>query len=122
MIIKISQAKQIRELLGLTHVVIFGIDEKGVQHVATHGQTRKNAAEAATAGNNLKKAIGWPSIDCRAIPLQRTCANCAYYKPDHGIHTFTGWTGDGSHGHCLFEPTRIHATADGTCHHFEPNC
>ena len=34
-----------------------------------------------------------------------TCGSCQYYQSDRGIWTCTGWTGDGSRGHCLVEPS-----------------
>jgi len=117
--ISIAQAKHIREMLNATHLVIFAVDDNG-QHVATHGATEAQAREAAQAGNNLKSALDWPENLCRDKPLQRKCSNCTFYKPDYGIHCFNGWTGDGSKGHCLFEPTRVATTADSKCHHFEP--
>ncbi len=35
------------------------------------------------------------------------CKDCLYYKPDYGMFTATGWTGDGSNGYCCVEPKRI---------------
>lgn len=49
--IKIKEAKQIREKFEFTHLVILGISEDGAQHVATHGKTVLQAKEAAAMGN-----------------------------------------------------------------------
>ncbi len=119
--ISISTAKAIRETLGASHVVIFAIGDDGQQHVATHGATRQNAKEAAKAGDKLKTALGWPAELCKSTPLERVCQNCAYWKADWGIHCFNGWSGDGTKGHCHYEPTRIEAVNNSTCSHFEPN-
>ena len=119
--IKISKVKAIREELGLTHIIIFGIDESGVQHIATHGQTVKNAKEAAIAGNKLKKTLGWPENLCHDQPLDRICRNCYYYKPDYGIFTATGWTGRGDYGICKVLPdSSPHKKEDEWCSFFEP--
>ncbi len=120
MSITVAQAKDIRETLGLTHVVIFGVTEDGQQHVATHGQTEQHAREAAKAGNSLKLTLGWPKHLAECKPLPRVCANCAYYKPDYGTWCFNGWSGDGSHGHCLVEPSASRVGKDHGCHHFQP--
>lgn len=117
--ISIKETKQIREMLGLSHIVIFGVDTSG-QHVSTHGKTMQNAREAAKAGNKLKKSLGWPEDMCRDNPLPRQCKNCFFYKPDYGIHCMNGWSDDGSRGHCMFEPTRIATTEENVCHNFEP--
>lgn len=118
--IPIKKAKQIREDLGATHLVIFAIDAEGQQHVVTHGDTRQHSWSAASAGNKLKAALGWPKNLCQETPLPRECKNCAYYKPDYGTHCFNGWTGDGSNGICMYEPARVAVTHRETCGHFEP--
>lgn len=121
--IKIAVAKQIREQLGLTHIVIFGIDEKGCQYIATHGGTKKQAEEAAIAGNNLKIELGWHKDLCASTPLERVCKNCAYYSPDYGMHCFNGWTGDGSEGNCRYQPKSIKIEGCRiACIYFMPNC
>jgi len=102
--ISIPKVKAIREDLGATHLVVFAIAENGQQHIATHGKTQVNANEAAKAGNKLKVALGWPGDLCTAAPLERKCKNCDFYKPDYGIHCCNGWSQDGSHGFCLYEP------------------
>lgn len=121
MSIPIAAVKEIREQLGLTHLVIFGVGADGVQHVATHGDSEQQAREAATAGNNLKKSLGWPDNLCHDKPLARQCANCVYYKPDYGIHCFNGWSGDGSRGDCLVEPGAKRVAKEHSCMHFSPN-
>ena len=119
--ISIRQCKDIRETLGMTHIVIFAVDQKGDQYMATHGDSRQHAREAAKAGNNLKKALGWPDNLCHDAPLQRICKNCAYYKPDYGYHCFNGWTKHGEDGECQVEPTRSKTAAESTCRYFEPH-
>ena len=119
MSISISQAKSIQEILGATHVVIFSMDKNG-QHVATHGETEQHAIEAAKAGNNLKSALGWPDDLCKSSPLPRTCGNCTFYKPDYGMWCFNGWSGDGSNGRCLVEPSVTRVGKEHGCRHFEP--
>ena len=120
--IPISKVKAIREDLGATHLVIFAIAENGQQHVATHGKTQANANEAAKAGNKLKVTLGWPGDLCTATPLERKCKNCDFYKPYYGIHCFNGWSQDGSHGFCLYEPKRTNTDQELKCSHFEPKC
>ena len=119
--IKIAQVKAWREDIDATHLVVFAIDREGRQHVTTHGETEQNAQEAAKAGNKLKAALGWPEDLCRAKPLERVCKNCAFYKPDYGIHCFNGWSGDGSSGRCLYQShLRVATKADDQCADFEP--
>lgn len=118
--ISISKAKEIRESLGATHLVIFSVDEDGTQHVATHGQTDKNAAEAAAAGNNLKRALKWDESLCNAKPLERRCENCIYWKADYGAWCFNGWSGDGSSGWCQYDPGKVKTAKGDRCHNFEP--
>lgn len=118
--ITIARAKEIRESLGATHLVIFTVDEGGKQHVATHGQTERHAREAAKAGNKLKAALGWPENLCSSSPLPRTCENCVFFKPDFGMWCFNGWSGDGSTGHCLVEPGVKRVGKEHGCHMFEP--
>lgn len=55
--IHIEKAKEIREDLKLTHLIIFGVDEKGCQHVATHGKSKRDALLSANMGNHLKKRV-----------------------------------------------------------------
>jgi hypothetical protein len=48
-----------------------------------------------------------------------TCGSCQYYQSDRGIWTCTGWTGDGSRGHCLVEPSPTFRSADAqACRHY----
>lgn len=119
--IPIGTVKEIREQLGLTHLVIFGVEEDGTQHVATHGDTERQAREAAIAGNKLKASLGWPESLCKDKPLPRQCSNCVFYKPDYGVHCFNGWSGDGSRGDCLVEPKTQRVGKEHSCQHFSPN-
>jgi len=49
------------------------------------------------------------------------CKECLYYKPDYGIFTATGWTGDGSKGYCCVEPKKIRVEGKRVkCKYFEP--
>jgi len=120
--ISIDDVKYIREYLGMSHLVLFSIDDEGKQHVSTHGDSESDAKEAAKAGNKLKKSLGWPEDLCNSNPLQRICKNCTFYKADFGYHCFNGWSKDGKDGHCHFEPKKIFKKEDSKCHHFEPNC
>lgn len=119
--IPIATVKEIREQLGLTHLVIFGVESDGTQHIATHGDTEQQASEAATAGNRLKGSLGWPENLRKDKPLARQCANCVYYKPDYGVHCFNGWSSDGSRGDCLMEPKTQRVGKEHSCRHFSPN-
>ncbi len=120
--ITIAQVKRWREEIDATHLVVFAIGRDGRQHVATHGETEVNSRDAAEAGNTLKMALRWPEDSYRAKPLARLCKNCAFYKPDYGTWCFNGWTGDGSHGHCMFHASRarVRTTAEDKCGDFEP--
>lgn len=119
--ITIKETGEIRKQLGLTHLVIFGVDASGTQHVATHGGTPTQAKEAAKAGNNLKQALGWPDEMCNEKPLPRIHENCAYYEKDWGHHCFNGWSGDGKSGFCNLEPEKTKQIgAEIACMHFVP--
>jgi len=49
------------------------------------------------------------------------CKECLYYKPDYGIFTATGWTGDGSIGYCYIEPKKIRVEGKRVkCRYFVP--
>lgn len=119
--ITIAAAKDIREQLGATHLVLFAVGEDGEQHVATHGLSQADAKVAAEAGNRLKAALGWDDAMCHSAPLERKCANCVYWKVDWGMHCFNGWTGDGSEGYCRFEPQHVKTTKTNLCGFFSPN-
>lgn len=120
--IPISLAKEVREQLGLTHLVIFGMAEDGEQLVATHGETERHAREAAQAGNKLKGALGWPENLCKARPLERICANCAFYQADYGVFCVNGWSDpEGRRGKCLVEPHAERVGKEHSCRHFSPN-
>ena len=114
MAITIAQAKKIREELGLSHLVIFGITPDGYYHVATHGETRRNAEEAAKAGNNLKTALGFPQEKCQSKPVERKCSNCEFFNQHHGC---TGWltTGD-----CCLQNVKLEKRVDEFCKKFIP--
>jgi len=118
--ISIKKAKQIREELGLTHLIIFGITPDHVQHVATHGKSKVDAFEAAHAGNALKSSLGWSSNLCNSKPLERICENCEFWQRDHhdpGYRIPDPWPGK-----CLFEPTKVKRhDNDIACSRFEPN-
>jgi hypothetical protein len=116
----IKKAKEIREELGLTHLVIFGLTADGQQHVATHGKSKIHAKEAATIGNNLKKSLKWPPELCNTKPIERICENCDFWqrnKHDPGYRI-----PDPFPGNCLFEPSKVRRVdKDIACDHFEPN-
>jgi hypothetical protein len=119
MAITIEEAKEIREQLGLTHLVIFGVDADGMQHVATHGESSAQAKEAAEMGNQLKEALDWPADLCRSKPLPRIHENCEFYKRDYGSWCFNGWSKDGNTGHCHLEPQRTSQVGEEiACRHF----
>lgn len=120
--ISVAKAKEIREDLNATHLILFTIDGDGVQHVATHGLTEKDALQAAKAGNKLKKLLGWPEDLCKSKPVQRICKNCTYWKADYGMWCFNGWSDDGSRGWCRFEPQHVKTDKDNTCGFFTPDC
>ena len=117
--IPISQAKAIREMLGARQIIIFARDDKETC-VATHGKSRADSIDAASGGNALKKHLGWPDHMCHDKPMRRVCENCTFYKPDFGTWCFNGWSGDGSQGHCLVEPSVSRVGKDSGCHYFEP--
>jgi len=119
--ITVSQTKTICEQLGLTHLIIFGVDAENKQHVATYGETQQQANEAATAGNILKRTLGWPESLCKSTPYPRIHENCEFYEKDWGMHCFNGWTGDGKHGKCLVEPIAIRVEGSArACRYYQP--
>ena len=114
--IKISDIKKIRENLGMTHIVIFAIDNKNYYHVATHGDTKRHSAEAADAGNYLKKQLGFPIEDCKSVPLNRVCDNCDYWKRNH----HPGYPIE-EYGYCYYEIKPLpRKENDRACNKFEP--
>ena len=117
--LSVAQAKHIRELVGATQIVILARDGNEMT-VATHGKTKRDGVVAAKDGNTLKKLIGFPDSACHDSPLPRICKNCTFYKPDYGTWCFNGWSGDGSRGHCLVEPSITRVGAEQGCRHFEP--
>lgn len=111
MAISISDAKRIGEELGLTHVVIFGIDSDGTQYIATHGESEHNANEACVIGNNLKRILGWPEHLCGVKPMERIHRNCKLYSE---IDSFIG--------NCHRDPVVESVSGDMYgCSKFEPN-
>lgn len=117
--IKIEQAKEIREQFNYTHIVILGIDEKGVQHVATHGKSKQNAKEAADMGNNLKQKLNWPSKHCNAKPLERICAHCDFWQ--RGYHRPGDVIQENQNGKCMYSPDPIlRFEKDTACGQFIP--
>ena len=117
--ITIKQARQIREALGLTHLVIFGVTADDHQHVATHGKSRIHAKEAARAGNNLKTSLDWPAEFCNSKPLERICGKCdfwqrGYHRPGEPIPE--KWSGC-----CMHEPNKVQRyDTDIACSQFDP--
>ena len=81
--ISIKEAKQIREQLGATHIVIFAIDKDG-NHVISHGESISQSKEAAEWGNKLKLALGWPLQLCKSKSLERICSHCDFWQ--RGYH------------------------------------
>jgi hypothetical protein len=81
MTIPINTVKQIRESLGMTHLVIIARDKNGTSYVASHGDTWEDAKNAAYTANFIKRSLGWPDNLCQAEPLERICKNCTLYEP-----------------------------------------
>jgi len=78
--ISIKTIEKIRKELGLTHLVIFGINCDGVQHVASDGASVSDAIEAATFGNKLKENPSRPKNLYNSKPLERLCKNCSFWQ------------------------------------------
>lgn len=117
--ISVKQAKQVRELLGLTHIVIFGVTESNDNVVATHGKTVVQAKESAQYGNILKGAIGWPLQLCNSKPLERKCENCSYWQ--RGYHRPGDVISENKNGKCMFNPDPVtRFEKDRACGNFEP--
>ena len=117
--ISIKKAKQIREELGLTHLVIFGVTSDGEQHVATHGKSKIHAEEAAVFGNNLKAELHWPMEFRKSKPLERICEHCDYWQ--RGYHRPGDPIPGNRQGSCLYEPMKVvRYEEDIACTHFEP--
>jgi proline racemase len=115
--ITVKQTKEIRELLGLSHIVIFGVTSDNNNLVSTHGKTVNQAKEAAHYGNVIKKALGWPLQLCKSEPLERICRNCDYYqwyKPQFENQNALA-------GSCMYQPNPIdRKPKDRACSNFEP--
>lgn len=117
--ITIKELKEIRESLGLTHIIIFGVDEKGMQHVATHGKTITQAKEASEMGNNLKRHLKWPEKLCNLKPLERICQNCTFWQ--RGYHRPGDVIESNMHGSCMYSPAKAKRfEQDNACGSFEP--
>ncbi len=112
--ISIKKAKEIREELGLTHLVIFGIDNDGDQYVVTHGESKYHARQAAAMGNNLRQNLGWHEKYCHEKPLERICGNCEFVNDSV--------SGSGAHWYsCIFEVTPVSVESSRkACGNFEP--
>lgn len=118
--ITIKEAKQLREKLGYTHLVILGISSDCTQHVTTHGKTSVQAKEAANMGNNLKKYLEWPLNLCNSKPLERICSNCDFWQ--RGYHRPGDVIQSNMHGKCMFTPETIKRyEQDRACGNFEPS-
>lgn len=115
--VSVAAAKDLRERIGATHVVIFAVYEDGEQCVATHGKTQTNAREAAKAGNKLKAALGWPDDLCRSEPVRRECFNCAFFRLDVQARA-SGWGNEW--GDCHLEQKTAPKRSNSMCSHFEP--
>ncbi len=83
--ISIKKMAELRKELGVTHLVLFSIDENGNQNVATHGKSEHQAVEASKYGNNLKKYLGFPEKMCNIKIAERICENCEYFKYGRGF-------------------------------------
>lgn len=96
--ITVKQAGEIMSELGLTHLILIGVDADGVQHVATHGKSILQASQAAKMGDDFKRAAGWPPSK-PSVPIERICRNCDYF--DESV------SGSGAHWYyCVFERER----------------
>lgn len=103
--ISVKEVKKIREQLGLTHIVIFGVSEGGIQHIATHGESKVNAEEAARAGNKLKKSLEWPEGLCKSKPMERICKYCEFWQQEY--HRPGDRILDNPVGDCLNNPEKV---------------
>lgn len=116
--IPIRAARQVAQEFGQRQVVMVTWDGE-TTHVVTYGKTATDCDQAVQGGNFVKKALGWPENMCRDRAKPRTCENCVYFKPDYGAWCVNGWSGDGSMGKCLVEPTTSRVGKDHGCHMFE---
>jgi hypothetical protein len=111
--ISVQRMAELRKELGVTHLVLFSIDENGDQNVATHGRSEHQAVEASKYGNNLKKHLGFPENTCNSKPIERNCAYCDYFKNGSGF----GYV----EGTCYFEnPTKSVHFERKACNNFLP--
>ena len=60
--IPIKSARQFSKEFGLSHVIIWALEDgdNKTQHVVTYGKTVEQCGQAADFGNKLKDALGWP--------------------------------------------------------------
>ena len=118
---EISKVKKIREQLGCAQLIIIEIHEDGEQTVSTHGDSAKDAKLAAKIGNNIKKnVLGWLVEACNAVPLERICKNCQFWKMNE--HTPGYRIPEQFPGKCMFQPTPVsRLEGDTACGSFQPN-
>jgi hypothetical protein len=65
----IKTANELAEAYELDQVILLGWSKKtGLTHVVTYGKTLEDCKQAADGGNRLKKALGWPDDECKAVP------------------------------------------------------
>lgn len=65
--IPISAAKEMGKKFGLSQIIITAWDGERT-HVITYGVTLMDCEQAAIGGNKIKRALGWPEEDCKAVP------------------------------------------------------
>jgi hypothetical protein len=67
--IPISAAERIAKEYGYDQVYIIGrkVGEGGREHLTTYGITREHCGVAARAATGLKRYMGWPEEDVKAV-------------------------------------------------------
>jgi len=122
--IPIAKAKKIREELGFNELIIFGVDQEGVEQVATHGKSQEDARMAAKRAEKIKEAMGWPEPMRKATPLPRKCKNCEHFRGHAATMDYRAFGPDGSgkerKGKCLYDRAEIEKHEDDRCHDFSP--
>lgn len=69
--IPIAVAKAISKNYEKSQVIILAFDAKhGVTSVVTYGKTLADSSMAAEGGNKLKRVLGWPEDQCKAVPAR----------------------------------------------------
>lgn len=69
--IPIKLAKGIAKDLNYDEIIIVGANyETGIQSVCTFGKSLAACANAAEGGNAIKRLLGWPEEQCKAIPTR----------------------------------------------------